>query len=147
MNIYIAQVIRILRHKWFVIVCGRKVGGIPLRQLLVHDLSKFSPSEFFVYARKHGGKHCFDFEWMQAKCAHELRNPHHPEFWARHDGVHRMPDVFVREMVADWMAVELSYPNAMPFQDWVKKNLPRLPLHEQTRKDLRMVLGEQGIFV
>jgi hypothetical protein len=147
MKMYLLQAKAILVHKWFVFVCGRKVGGIPLLYLLIHDLSKFRPSEFFVYSRKLNGGHCFDFEWELVKNLHKHRNPHHPEFWARHDGIHPMPEVFVREMVADWMAVSMSYKDVTPFREWVKANVSKLPFHEETKKLLYIVLAEQGLFI
>lgn len=39
----------LLKHKWFVFVAGRKVRA-PVWRLLVHDWSKFLPSEWGAYA-------------------------------------------------------------------------------------------------
>lgn len=39
----------VIRHKWFVLLAGLTLG-VPLRQLLVHDWSKFLPCEWFPYA-------------------------------------------------------------------------------------------------
>lgn len=39
----------VLRHKWFVFVAGLK-RGVPIGQLIVHDWSKFLPSEWWPYA-------------------------------------------------------------------------------------------------
>ena len=147
MKMYLLQIKAILVHKWFVFVCGRKVGGIPLLNLVIHDLSKFHPSEFFVYARKLNGGHCFDFEWTRATTLHKHRNPHHPEFWARYDGIHPMPEIYVREMVADWMAVDMSYKNVTPFREWVRAHVPKMSLHKKTKEILCIVLAEQGLFI
>ena len=35
----------VLRHKWFVLVAGLKVGA-PLWRLLIHDWSKFTAAEW-----------------------------------------------------------------------------------------------------
>jgi hypothetical protein len=40
----------VVRHKWFVFVAGLRVGA-PLWRLLIHDWSKFLPSEWRAYAR------------------------------------------------------------------------------------------------
>lgn len=38
----------VLRHKWYVFQAGR-VLKVPVWQLLMHDLSKFTPAEWFPY--------------------------------------------------------------------------------------------------
>src|ERR1700738_4492504 len=94
----------VLRHKWYVFIYGRQLG-IPWLALL-HDNSKFRPSEFFPYAEffygpkrrpfaeastygktyyweiewrlsKEGVKEAFDFAWL----LHQKRNKHHWQFW------------------------------------------------------------------
>lgn len=40
----------VLRHKWFVLVAGRRTGA-PLWRLLIHDWSKFLPSEWAPYVQ------------------------------------------------------------------------------------------------
>ncbi len=93
-----------LRHKWFVLVAGLKVGA-PLWRLLIHDWSKFSLAEWRGYAdyfygrklvpsygdaRNHGGlspnqvermtaerKVAFDRAWLH----HQKRNAHHWQYW------------------------------------------------------------------
>lgn len=88
----------VLKHKWYVFIECCKLG-IPLRGLL-HDLSKFLPSEFIPYARYFYGnypealtvyektyhwkmktkavvKGDFDLAWLK----HQKRNPHHWQYW------------------------------------------------------------------
>src|ERR1041384_1906335 len=48
MNKYWAYFQYILRHKWFVFLAGLKTGA-PIWLLIIHDWSKFLPSEFFPY--------------------------------------------------------------------------------------------------
>lgn len=102
----------LLRHKWYVGVAGVRVGPshpllwpLWLLQLLVHDWSKFLPSEWGPYARKfYGGPYIrcaanvtpmrgdsdyppkydqvrvdreFDVAWL----LHQNRQPHHWQFW------------------------------------------------------------------
>lgn len=87
----------VARHKRFVFEEGRKLG-LGLWQLLVHDWSKFLPSEWNPYVRffygekgtpiqrrdKTGyykptdtGDADFDFAWL----LHQKRNPHHWQWW------------------------------------------------------------------
>lgn len=92
----------VLRHKWFVLVAGLRVGA-PLWRLLIHDASKFRPSEWFPYvaffygsapslnpayhgprereeeaaAWKARAKAAFDRAWLH----HQHRNAHHWQRW------------------------------------------------------------------
>lgn len=83
----------VVRHKWFVFVACYRLG-IPWRGL-VHDLSKFLPSEWipytnFFYGPKPSprdstgyykptdtGDKAFDFAWL----LHQKRNRHHWQWW------------------------------------------------------------------
>jgi hypothetical protein len=95
----------VIRHKYFVFVAGRKTGA-PLWQLIIHDWSKFLPSEFIPYARKFHGP-TPNFGWLRARfhgrpndeqnlkdwkaqldlafnvawLKHQHRNPHHWQHW------------------------------------------------------------------
>ena len=40
----------VLRHKWFVLLASIRIGA-PLWGAIIHDLSKFRPSEWIPYAR------------------------------------------------------------------------------------------------
>ncbi len=77
---HIAYLKYVLRHKWFVLVAGRKTGA-PVLRLLLHDLSKFRPSEWRPYAETfygHGGETmAFDAAWLK----HQHRNDHHWQHW------------------------------------------------------------------
>lgn len=76
-----------LRHKWFVFLACQKAGLIG--RGLVHDLSKFTPSEWFPYVEYFYGEHAgkrqkpwyvqdaFDRAWL----LHQNRNPHHWQYW------------------------------------------------------------------
>lgn len=111
-----------VRHKWFVFLECCKLG-IPWLGV-THDLSKFLPSEWFPcvhsFFRPDGSRRDyrddtgqydptrmnreFDFAWLH----HVHWNPHHWQHWCLvregedHDKVLRMPDKYVREMLADW---------------------------------------------
>jgi hypothetical protein len=118
---YLKYLRYVLRHKWFVFVECCKLG-IPWLGL-VHDWSKFLPSEFIPYARHfYGGKHdikrdstgyykpidtgdlAFDWAWF----LHSKRNRHHWQWWVLPEGdpaedkVLRMPLRYMKEMLADW---------------------------------------------
>lgn len=75
----------ILRHKYYVFVEGRKLH-VPLYLLILHDWSKFLPSEWLPYARtfyKPDGTNQYDetVEFARAWMFHQHRNKHHWQYW------------------------------------------------------------------
>lgn len=175
----------VLRHKWYVLREGRKLG-VPLLILILHDWDKFLPDEWFPYARtfyKSNGEKQYvesvDFAvaWMK----HQHRNKHHWQYWLTRLGgrpiretnvvvwdrgdaqaiVERetaggtvlelrdcafgmfpqpMPEVFRREMLADWRGAGL----ALGFPDtagWYMKNEGNIILHPETRAWVEVQLG------
>ncbi len=106
-------------HKWRVLVnCAR--AGILWRGL-VHDLSKYSPTEFLNGVRYYQGTRSpneaeredigYSVAWMH----HKGRNRHHFEYWSDYDPVTKqqmpvkMPAVFVAEMFCDRVAASKTY--------------------------------------
>lgn len=69
-----------LLHKWFVFLAGLRTGA-PLWRLVIHDWSKFLPSEALAYARHFYGPKddpkSFNVAWL----LHQNRQPHHWEYW------------------------------------------------------------------
>lgn len=117
----------VLRHKWFVLLKCIDFG-IGWRGI-VHDISKFSPSEWFPYVDKfyggpwekysdrHGDARNFPGykytqEWVDERFRtawlhHQRRNPHHWQYWVlrNDDGTIvclEIPRKCALEMVADW---------------------------------------------
>ncbi len=92
-------------------------------QGLIHDLSKYSPTEFWVGARYYQGDHSPNDEerrdkgYSSAWLHHKGRNKHHLEYWldyARVDGEVRltgmpMPEKYVVEMFCDRYAAARVY--------------------------------------
>jgi len=126
-----------LRHKWYVFLECCKLG-IPWLGI-IHDLSKFLPSEWLPYARHFYGewptaeqanrqfpfgtvrtKEDVEYEFDVAWLHHQHRNKHHWQRWlltldsARSDGKLfplPMPDKYRREMLADWRGAGRAYGN------------------------------------
>jgi len=146
----------VLRHKWFVFVeCCRL--GIPMRGLL-HDLSKFRPSEWFPYAhhfyRDNTGEGLdaigtyglaelapwgfytedrFNRAWLK----HQHRNPHHWQFWLLQPDEGQewplpMPQEYAKEMLADWIGAGLAIHGKRDVLTWYRKNRLRMSLHLET---------------
>ncbi len=138
----------VLRHKWYVFQAARQLG-IPLRGLL-HDLSKFRPSELLPYARyfynpdgsprtrrDETGDDAFDVAWMH----HQRRNPHHWQYWVLplDDGgakALRMPQDYVREMVADWIGASLAQGHGDDVVPWYQAHKHLMTLHPETRAEV-----------
>jgi hypothetical protein len=144
-------------HKAFVVRAGRRTGT-PLLQLLLHDLSKFTPAELPHYARQFFGDRSDPQGFARAWLHHQNHNRHHWEYWiARTSHINlgtplseniplEMPERYVREMVADWMAASRLYIGAWPESvetwAWLKQARPRMRLHDATATLLDRVLAE-----
>lgn len=141
----------IVRHKWFVFIAGLRVGVSPWL-LIIHDWSKFLPSEWFPYVESfYGGwgknrpewvKAGFDRAWLH----HQHHNPHHWQHWMlREDSgsvkLLQIPIRYAREMVADWMGAGRAITGKWEAVEWYAKNREVIQLHPQTRVAVEQILG------
>jgi hypothetical protein len=144
-----------LLHKYYVVVASRLVG-VPLLQALLHDLSKFSPAEWSGYAtsffnpdgtrRKGKGTAAFDLAWLH----HQKRNLHHHQAWTlvKDHGTTlplSMPERYVREMVADWIAAGAAQGHGIDMNEvvaWWKKNRTGMNLHPDTYSLVEIILSD-----
>jgi len=133
-------------------------------QGLTHDLSKYSPSEFFVGVRFYQGyrspnnaereKKGYSEAWMH----HKGRNRHHYEYWIDYSAEGggkmipvRMPNKFLAEMYADRVAASKiynkgHYDDSMPLKYFLKGS-GRNFIEEETSRDLEILmrmLAEKG---
>lgn len=69
-----------LKHKYFVFVAGLRTGA-PLWRLVIHDWSKFLPSEAWHYGRQFYGDASEPQAFNRAWLLHQNRHPHHWEYW------------------------------------------------------------------
>ncbi len=139
-----------LKHKWYVFFAGF-ILSVPLRQLVIHDWSKFTPSELPAYGQRFFGSHvsaidgggkAFSYAWLH----HQNHNPHHWEYWITRSD-HRigvsgnkeqavalaMPERYAREMVADWCGASKAYTGQWQIGEWVEKNIHKMNLHPKTK--------------
>jgi len=141
----------VVRHRWFVFLECRKLG-IPWLGI-IHDWSKFLPSEFFPYARhfygsgakqvrdKTGyykptdtGDKVFDLAWF----FHQKRNKHHWQWWVMPENtsgmkILPMPDRYRKEMFADWKGAGRAQ-RSPGIHVWYRANKDKLQLHQETRE-------------
>lgn len=135
-----------VRHKRWVWAEGRALG-VPPWNLVVHDLSKLLPDEWLPSVRHAYGRSELSPAGMAASRRaldrHHRRNRHHPEAWLRHGEPLPMPDVYRREMLADWRAAGRRH-EGMSTRGWYLANRHRLPLHPETRAWVERELGLNG---
>lgn len=74
-----------IKHKWFVFLAGLKTG-VPLWRLIIHDWSKFTPSELPHYQRQFFGDKDDPLGFAAAWLHHQNHNPHHWEYWLPRSG-------------------------------------------------------------
>jgi hypothetical protein len=145
---YLKHIYTTIKHKYYLFIASFKVGKIPFWLILVHDLSKFSPSEFRAYSyhfhiSKNRSKD-FAYAWLH----HQRHNSHHWEYWVvcsgkipqnsgAIDGVFPMPEIYIREMVADWMAASKSQKGTWDISKWVSKNISKIRMHPESKKILK----------
>ena len=139
-------------------------------QGLIHDLSKYSPTEFMVGVKYYQGTRSpnnaereaigFSSAWLH----HKGRNKHHYEYWIDYS-THEipggmapvpMPDRYIAEMIMDRIAASKvyegkNYRDSSPLK-YYYKGTDHAPLHPYTRKKLLRYLkmlakyGEEHTF-
>ena len=148
----------VFKHKWFVLLAGLRLGGVPLWRLLIHDWTKFLDYKyyndfFFGSGRDEAG---FAYAWLR----HQNRHPHHWEYWIprtvhnRLDGRNfsdnaplDMPEWAIREMLADWLAASRSYEGKWPKHGdwpWLQTGFGKLRVSAATAARLRELLRQVG---
>ena len=114
----------ITRHRWVVFKLCCKVGQ-PWRGL-VHDLSKYSPTEFWDGVKYFNGKHSpitdckKDKGYSQAWLHHKGKNKHHTDYWVDLSAPDKTPIIpypYVAEMLCDKLAAGIIYKG----KDWTKE--------------------------
>lgn len=145
----------VLRHKWFVFVecCNARMPFVGI----IHDLSKFRPSEWFPYAENFYGKGgekrtaidpkrgyspaeqetllSFDVAWLR----HIHRNPHHWQFWVLiqdedADKPLEMPHRYRMEMLCDWRGAGRAQGFGDNTETWYEAHKDKMILEAETRK-------------
>jgi len=114
----------ILKHKWYVFkLCCR--AGIPFRGI-IHDLSKFSPTEFWESVKYYSGKRSPIYfckkenGYSKAWLHHKGRNKHHYEYWFDSKAPEPTPIIpykYAIEMVCDTFAAGMAYQG----KNWTKE--------------------------
>ncbi len=106
----------ITHHRWLVFkLCCR--AGEPWRGF-VHDLSKYSPTEFLESVKYYTGTHSPITEakkekgYSKAWLHHKGRNKHHAEYWVDNTAPDETPIIpykYAVEMICDKLAAGMAY--------------------------------------
>lgn len=135
----------ITKHKWIVFKLCVKVG-IPWRGL-VHDLSKYSPTEFWESAYYFQGdkspitackkERGYSKAWLH----HKGRNKHHPEYWFDMNTKDKCPIIpypYVAEMICDNLAAGIVYSG----KNWTKQTQLNYWLHAKDKTMVNEKIGD-----
>ena len=151
----------ITKHKWLVMQGCFRVGLY--WQGLTHDLSKYSPVEFWNGARYYQGNKSpntaerDDKGYSEAWMHHKGRNRHHYEYWTDMNRQTRnyesipMPRKYLVEMVMDRRAACMTYQGKAYKDDsalvYFDRSREKDLMHPRTNKELRhilVMLAEKG---
>lgn len=150
-------------HK-FLVAKGCFAIGL-YKQGILHDLSKYSPTEFMVGARYFQGNRSpnnaerEDKGYSAAWLHHKGRNKHHYEYWIDYTTKDvpggmapvPMPDRYIAEMMMDRIAASKVYLGAnytdnapLTYYLWGAENAPIHPETKEKLERLLRMLAEKG---
>lgn len=154
----------ITHHKWLVAKGCFRVGLY--RQGILHDLSKYSPTEFRVGAKYFQGTRSpnnaerEDIGCSTAWMHHKGRNKHHYEYWLDYSNDPKkqgcvvpvpMPDRYIAEMIMDRIAASKvykgqDYTDASPLEYYEKGKKHELihPATADVLERMLSMLAEEG---
>lgn len=144
------------KHKYYVTMLCFKCGLY--KQGLLHDLSKYSPTElktgakYWVGTRSPNSIERETIGYSSAWLHHKGRNKHHYEYWTDVDIHHRengivgvkMPAKYVAEMVMDRIAASKvykkeNYTDSAPLE-YYERTKKYITIHPATRAELYKIL-------
>ena len=113
------------KHRWYVFRLSIK-AGIPWRGLL-HDLSKYSPTEFFESVKYYNGKRSplhvcredkgYSLSWLN----HKGRNKHHFEYWEDISKTQRFPVFLKYQYIVEALCDKIAAGKVYNGKDWNQK--------------------------
>jgi len=115
------------------------------KNILVHDLSKYSKEEFEPYRKnffpineKEKENNKLDFD--KAVQHHYAYNQHHWNYWVRADGIAvEMNMIYIIEMICDWIAMGYKFNNTA--KEYYEKNKEKINLNIISRKQVEYFLS------
>lgn len=145
----------VCKHKYWVgYYCF--IAGIPWRGIK-HDMSKFSPTEFFESVKYYQGNRspidaCKEINgYSKAWLHHKGRNSHHYEYWQDNfdnGGTPlKMPYEDAVELVCDYLGAARAYMGkdftyADEYKWWQEKEAKPLAMHPHTKTFIEKILSQ-----
>lgn len=141
----------ITKHRWLVMLGCFRVGLY--RQGLTHDLSKYSPTEFWTGARYYQGNRSpnaaerEDKGYSEAWMHHKGRNRHHWEYWTDYSMAQMryvpvpMPRRYMAEMICDRIAASKIYNGERYTDACPLAYLQRGKMHDHMHPDTQALLA------
>ena len=132
----------VIRHKWFVFIacCKHRI----IWRGIMHDMSKFRPSEFIPYAKYFYGQYDdgeVEKNFNKAWLLHIHRNPHHWKYWVlQNDTITTQPKLilipiqYLKEMGCDWLGAEKAITGRDSIKEWYLKNKNQIQLNKTSRE-------------
>ena len=126
---------------------------------MIHDISKFRPSEWKPYIENFYGLPCTCTKqnlctaclerkalFKVASHHHKHRNPHHHEYWVdfKNGRPMAMPEGVIREMVADWAGAGRAIGGKWEVWSWYNQQRGQIRLEEGTAKRVDELLELLG---
>jgi len=152
----------ITKHKWYVMKACFK--SKLYWQGIVHDLSKYSITEFFTSAKYFTGnsspvdaekiKNGYSLAWQN----HKAKNKHHWHYWTDFENgdliILKMPAKYLAEMLCDWVGAGKAYNKGNwtidTFKSWYQHDKENMVLHESTRSYIELLMknvkSEQDLY-
>jgi hypothetical protein len=112
------------------------------RNIIAHDMTKFSADEYEPYAKRFftpNGKVEFADEFDKAWLHHIHCNKHHWNYWVLVDGKDKitaleMPPVYVYEMICDWLSFGFKKGDLTEIKSFNEAKRNEYIFHPNTRK-------------
>ncbi len=144
----------ITHHKWVVFKLCCKIGE-PWRGLM-HDLSKYSPTEFLESVKYYQGDHSpiteakKDKGYSEAWLHHKGRNKHHTQYWIDYESPEKTPVIpyhYAAEMICDKLAAGIIYQGKKWTKEfelsyWEEKEKDKLEMNPKIKDFITAVLTE-----
>lgn len=154
MKKYLLHFKTITKHKYYVAIECFKVGLY--WQGIIHDLSKYSCTEFFISAKFYQGKSSpieaeiikngYSLAWLN----HKNKNKHHFQYWIHYNKGEikpvDMPNKYILEMACDFIGAGKAYNNVSndtsePLKYW-KEKIDKTFISEKTIYQFESILTQ-----
>lgn len=142
MKILIKCLWYLIKHKFYIFIGGLKYK-VPIHLLILHDLDKFQWNKIKTYSNYWYGDKKLYREYLYSFNDHVHSSKHHWEHWILIDSVTvtlEMPEVYIREMLADFYSASMFKTGKDNSKDWYMKNKHKIRLHRNSRYKLEELL-------